>query len=91
MVLLRKRFPQNHNLQTAVEHGVTKGNKFIATASEGPQKQKLNFLKNECFWFLRFGKSCFLSELKNECFLSYASASTSFIAIERMKVLFAPC
>lgn len=35
--------------------GVTKGKKFKATTLESPQKQKLYFLKNECFWFFRFG------------------------------------
>jgi len=42
-------------LQTAAELRVTKGKKFKATASETPKKQKLYCLKNECFWFLRFG------------------------------------
>ena len=91
MVLLRKSFPQKANLQTAAELGVTKGKKFKATASEIPQKQKLYSLKNECFWFFRFGEFGFLSKLKNECFLSYASESVNSIAIERMKVLVARC
>ncbi len=51
MVLLRKSFPQKTNLQTAAELGVTKGKKFKATASETSKKQKLYFLKNECFLF----------------------------------------
>jgi hypothetical protein len=91
VVLLRKSIPQKINLLTAAELGVTEGKKLKASASEASEKQKLQFLKSECFWFFRFGKSCFHAELKNECSLSYASASTSFIAIERMKVLFARC
>jgi hypothetical protein len=79
------------HLQTAVEHYVTEGKNFKTTALEASQKQKRYFLKNKCFWFSRFGEFRFLSKLKNECFLSYASASTSFIAIERTKVLFARC
>ncbi len=91
MVLLRKSIPQNHNLKTAAELSVTEGKNFKATASEASQKQKRYFLKNKCFWFSRFGEFRFLNKLKNEYFLSYASASTRFIAIERMKVLFARC
>jgi hypothetical protein len=46
----------------------------------------------ECMFLVsRFGEFGFLSELKNDCFLSYASVSTSFIAIERTKVLFSRC
>ncbi len=86
-----QKYSTTHNLQTAVVLNVTESKRLKATASETSEKQKPYFLKSECFWFLCYGKSCFLAELKNECFLSYASASTSFIAIERMKVLFARC
>jgi hypothetical protein len=55
VVLLRKRFPQKNNLQTAAELNVTKVKSLKTTASETSQKQKLYFLKNECFWFFRFG------------------------------------
>jgi hypothetical protein len=41
VVLLRKSLPQNYNLQTAAELGVTEGKKLKATASEISQKQKL--------------------------------------------------
>jgi hypothetical protein len=38
----------------------------------------------ECmFLVLRFGEFGFLSKLKKECFLFYASESTSFVVIER--------
>ena len=91
MVLLRKSFPQKANLQTAAELGVTKGKNSKATAAETSKMQKHYYFKNECSWVFCFGEFGFLSKLKNECFLSYASASTSFIAIERTKVLFARC
>ncbi len=41
VVLLRKSVPQNHNLKTAAELGVTWGKKIKATASAKLQKQKL--------------------------------------------------
>ena len=91
MVLLRKSIPQKTNLQPAAELNVTESKKLKATASETSQKQKLHFFKNECFCVCRFGKFCFLSKFKNEFFLFYASESMNSIAIERMKVLFAPC
>jgi hypothetical protein len=46
---------QKHYLKTTGYRNVTKGKKFKATASETSQKQKLHYLKNECFWFFRFG------------------------------------
>jgi hypothetical protein len=49
------KFIATRHLQSAGERNVTKGKKFKATASETPQKQKLYFLKNECFRFFRFG------------------------------------
>jgi hypothetical protein len=61
VVLLRKSNPQNHNLQTAVEHGVTKGKKFKATASETSQKRKLYYFKYECFGFSASASCVFLA------------------------------
>jgi hypothetical protein len=49
------KFIATHYLQFAGERNVTKGKKFKATASETSQKQKLYFLKNECFWVFRLG------------------------------------
>jgi hypothetical protein len=41
VVLLRKSIPQNHNLKTAAELGVTWGKKIKRKASAKSQKQKL--------------------------------------------------
>jgi hypothetical protein len=55
VVLLRKSFPQKTNLQPAAELNVTVSKILKASAPETSQKQKRYSLKNECFWFLRFG------------------------------------
>jgi hypothetical protein len=77
---------KNHRLSQRYRRQEIKSYRFGSIA-----KAKAVFFKHECFWFLRFGEFGFLSKLKNECFLSYASESTNSIAIERLKVLFALC
>jgi len=45
------KFIATRYLQFVGERNVTKGKKFKATASERAQKQKLYYLKYECFGF----------------------------------------
>ena len=43
------KFAATRYLQSAGERNVTEGKKLKATASEASQKQKLQFVKSECF------------------------------------------
>ena len=52
---LRCILRQKCYLKTTGYRNVTRVKSSKATASETPQKQKLYFLKNECFWVFCFG------------------------------------